>query len=321
MPRWIPASDTRKDNVFVEMFRVRQLGFFEAYSQFKRHVLKFQFRGLPILPGVVILFFVFLAVFGEFLSPYPPTRVHLADTLIPPFLHAGGSMTYPLGTDMLGRDMLSRIMAGARPSFIVAMLSIVVGGAIGATLGIISGYVGGKVDAVLMRLVDATLAFPIILLAMLLAIVLGPSLRNVVIALSVVLWARYARVIRGEVLSLKELDFVLMAKVCGASAPRIMFRHIFPNIRNTLVVLMTLQVGWCIVLEASLSFLGAGIPGPAPVWGSMIARGRDYLLSAWWISVMPGTAVALVCLSFNMIGDWLREVLDPKLRQTMRGVA
>lgn len=216
---------------------------------------------------------------------------------------------------MLGRDMLSRIMAGARVSFIVAMLTLFFGGLTGTTLGIISGYYGGKVDAILMRTADATLAFPIILLAMLLAIILGPSIQNVVISLGLVLWARYARVIRGEVLSLKERDFIALAKVAGASGPRIMFLHIFPNIRNTLLIMLTLQVGWVIIVEASLSFLGAGIPGPSPVWGSMISKGREYISTAWWIPFFPGLAVALVCLSFNMVGDWLREVLDPKSRQ------
>jgi len=297
------------------------MAFSKVYSQLKRYVMRLRLQGLPIIPALVILIFVILALFGESLAPYPPTQVHMSEALVPPFWQEGGTMTYPLGTDMVGRDMLSRLIVGARPSFIVAMLSIAAGGLIGAALGIISGYLGGKVDAVLMRAADATLAFPIILLAMLLAIVLGPSVRNVVVALSVILWARYARVIRGETLSLKELDYVLMAKVNGASGLRIMLLHIFPNVRNTLLVLMTLQVGWCIILEASLSFLGAGIPGPQPVWGSMISKGRDYLISAWWISVIPGIAVALVCLSFNMMGDWLREVLDPRLRQVFRGAA
>jgi peptide/nickel transport system permease protein len=210
-------------------------------------------------------------------------------------------------------------MAGARISFFVAILSILLGGLVGTGLGIISGYYGGTWDVLLMRTADATLAFPIILLAMLLAIVLGPSLQNVVVSLGLVLWARYARIIRGEVLSVKERDFVALARVAGSSNVRIMFRHIFPNIRSTLLVLLTLQVGWVIIVEASLSFLGAGIPGPQPVWGSMISKGREYITTAWWIPFFPGLAVALVCLCFNMLGDWLREVLDPKLRQVGGG--
>lgn len=301
------------------MFLVKNLGFFKVWSQLKWYVLKFRFRGYPVIPGLIILIFAFLAIFGDFLVAYPPNEICLLNRLIPPFWQEGGSMAHPLGTDMLGRDMLSRLMVGARISFIVAVLSLTLGGLVGTALGIMSGYWGGKVDAVLMRAADATLAFPMILLAMLLAVALGPSLQNVVIALGIVLWARYARVIRGEVLSLKEQDFVTLSKVAGSSGLRIMFQHIFPNVRSTLLVLLTLQVGWCIIVEASLSFLGCGIPGPTPVWGSMIAKGRDYIMLAWWVPVLPGVAVAAVCLSFNMVGDWLREILDPKLRQVIGG--
>jgi peptide/nickel transport system permease protein len=273
----------------------------------------------PLIPGVIIFIFIFLAIFGEALAPYPPNGVSLRERFLPPAWQSGGKTDHLLGTDNLGRDMLSRIMAGARVSSIVALLAITLGGFVGAALGIISGYYGKRVDAIVMRAVDATLAFPIILLAILLCMILGPSLQNVVISLGIVLWARFARVIRGEVLSLKERDFVALARVAGSSGLRIMARHIFPNIWNTLLVMLTLQVGWVIIVEASLSFLGAGIPGPSPVWGSMISKGREYITTAWWIPFLPGLAVSLVCLSFNMFGDWLREVLDPKLRQVGGG--
>jgi peptide/nickel transport system permease protein len=273
----------------------------------------------PLIPGVIIFIFIFLAIFGEALAPYPPNSVSLRERFLPPAWQSGGKTDHLLGTDNLGRDMLSRIMAGARVSSIVALLAITLGGFVGAALGIISGYYGKRVDAIVMRAVDATLAFPIILLAILLCMILGPSLQNVVISLGIVLWARFARVIRGEVLSLKERDFVALARVAGSSGLRIMARHIFPNIWNTLLVMLTLQVGWVIIVEASLSFLGAGIPGPSPVWGSMISKGREYITTAWWIPFLPGLAVSLVCLSFNMFGDWLREVLDPKLRQVGGG--
>ena len=289
------------------------------WSHLKRVPMKLKFRRYPIIPGAIVIIFIFLAIFGESLAPYSPNQMRLRERFVPPFWQKGGTVAHPLGTDPLGRDILSRIMAGARVSFIVAILALTLGGMVGTVLGIISGYYGGKVDAILMRTADATLAFPIILLAMLLAIVLGPSLQNVVISLGIVLWARYARVIRGEVLSFKERDFVALARVAGASNFRIMFRHLFPNIRSTLLVLLTLQVGWVIIVEASLSFIGAGIPGPAPVWGSMIAKGREYVSMAWWIPFFPGLAVAVVCLSFNMLGDWLREALDPKLRQVVGG--
>jgi len=285
----------------------------------KQVLLKERFSRFPILPGGIVFIFIFLAIFGESLAPYLPNEMNLRERFLPPFWQEGGTMGHPLGTDMLGRDMLSRIMAGARVSFIVAVLALTLGGLTGTVLGIISGYYGGKVDAILMRSADATLAFPIILLAMLLAIILGPSLQNVVISLGLVLWARYARVIRGEVLGFKERDFIALARVAGSSDFRIMFRHLFPNIRSTLVVLLTLQVGWVIIVEASLSFVGAGIPGPDPVWGSMISKGRDYVTMAWWIPFFPGVAVSVVCLSFNTLGDWLREALDPKLRQVIGG--
>ena len=287
------------------------------WSWFRQHILRF--RGYPVIPMLTILAFITICIFGELVAPHPPNKIYLQARLMPPFWQEGGSMTYPLGTDQLGRDMLSRLLAGARISGIVALLSLTLGGLIGTALGIISGYLGGKVDIILMRAADATLAFPVILLAMLLAIALGPSLQNVIIALAIILWARYARVIRSEVLSLKKRDFVALSRVAGASKFKIMYRHIFPNVRNTWLVLLTLQVGWCILLEASLSFLGAGIPGPTPVWGSMIAKGREYITLAWWIPFFPGAAVAVCCLSFNMAGDWLREKLDPRLRQAEGG--
>jgi peptide/nickel transport system permease protein len=282
--------------------------------QFKKGPLT-KLRKFPVLPGFVILLFVFMALFGNILAPYPSTELNLSDKFLPPFFQANGSMAHPLGTDMLGRDILSRIMAGAAPSLIVALMVVVLGGVGGSALGIISGYYGGKVDVVLMRAADATLSFPIILIAMLLAVTLGPSIQNVILAITVIIWARYARVIRGEVLSVRERDFVALARVAGASGPRIMFKHIFPNVLHTILVMLTLQVGFIVVLEATLSFLGAGIPPPTPVWGSLIAEGRRYVAREWWISFFPGLSLALVVLSFNMLGDWLREVLDPKLRQ------
>lgn len=272
-------------------------------------------RRFPIVPATIVFLFVLISLLGESIAPYGPNQIDLVNRLAPPVWQEGGSMAHPLGTDPLGRDMLSRIIVGARTSLIVAVAALLLGGGFGTAIGMISGYYGGKLDAVLMRAGDATIAFPIILLAMLLALILGPSLQNVIIAVGLVLWARFARVIRGEVLSYKERDFVALARVAGASDLRIMLVHLFPNVRNTLIVLLTLQVGWVIILEASLSFLGAGIPGPDPVWGSMISSGRRYVTSAWWIPFFPGLAVAAVCLSFNMLGDWLREIFDPRMRQ------
>jgi len=297
------------------MFAVRGLGFLNFLLQLKRYLLKLKSRKFPIIPGSIISLFIFMAVFGEILSPYPATKVSLPEKFLPPFFLTKGSMDHPLGTDMLGRDILSQIMAGARPSLIVAVAVLAFGGLGGTALGIMSGYYGGKLDVILMRAADSTIAFPIILAAMLLAIILGPSIQNVIIAISLIIWARFARVIRGEVMSVKERDFVALARVAGASGTQIMFRHIFPNVAHTMVVMLTLQAGYTIIVEATLSFLGAGIPPPTPVWGGLISRGREYIRIAWWIPFFPGMALALIVLSFNMLGDWLREIIDPKLRQ------
>ena len=277
--------------------------------------LKFLKKGLPVFPAFIVGLFISVAIFGDSIAPYPADLISLPDKFTPPFFQAGGSLAHPLGTDELGRDVLSRILAGARPSLIVALAVIILGGLGGTAIGIISGYYGGKVDVLVMRAVDVSLTFPMILVGMLLAVILGPSLQTVVIAISLVLWSRYARVIRGEVLSVKEQDFVALARVAGASGPRIMLRHIFPNVTHTMLIMLTLQLGLIIIIEATLSFLGAGIPPPIPVWGRMMASGRDYLTSAWWVTTFPGIALSLVVLSFNMIGDWVREVIDPKLRQ------
>jgi peptide/nickel transport system permease protein len=206
-------------------------------------------------------------------------------------------------------------MYGGRVSMLVALFTLAIGGGIGTAIGLVSGYFGGRIDAVLMRSADSTLAFPIILFAILLVVAVGPNMANVVIAIALVLWARYARVIRGEVLSLRERDFIGRARVAGCSHFRIVMFHLFPNTVNTLLVLLTLQVGWVIIVEASLSFLGAGIPPPTPAWGSMVSDGREYVDTAWWVSAIPGIAIMLTVVAFNLFGDWLRDTLDPKLRQ------
>src|SRR5216110_3817501 len=235
--------------------------------------------------------------------------------LAPPIWSEGGAWTHPLGTDRLGRDLLSRILYGARVSLAAGVVTVALAGAIGGGIGLVAGYFGGRTGALLMRVTDATLAFPIILLALLLAVTVGPSFTNVVVAIAVILWARYARVIRGQVLTLMHLDFIAQARIAGAGAWRIITRHLLPNTLNTLVVLVTLQIGYVIIVEASLSFLGAGIPPPTPAWGSMIAEGRDVITIAWWVSFFPGLVILLVVLAFNLLGDWLRDTLDPKLRQ------
>ena len=226
-----------------------------------------------------------------------------------------GTTKYLLGTDHLGRGMLSRIIHGARISLIIATITLGIGGAVGTTLGLAAGYFGGWVDELLMRIVDIFLALPLILVALVLVVALGPSFALIVGVLILFIWVRFARQIRGEVLHLKTTDYVALAKVAGASTPRILFIHLFPGIVNTLIVVATLQVSIVILAESGLSFLGAGVPPPTPAWGSMVANGRDVLADAWWISTMPGVAILLTVLSLNLFGDWLRDRLDPKLRQ------
>lgn len=275
-------------------------------------------RGLKRYPMVSLAILLFLlvipAIFAPLVAPHDPYQGALSQRLIPPFWQEGGTSQYLLGTDKLGRDMLSRIIYGARVSLTVSLIAIFVGGIVGTVVGLISGYLGGRTDAVLMRLVDISLSLPTILLALVLVAAVGPSFGTVITVLIVLLWARYARLVRGETLSIKGLDFIARARVAGASHIRIMARYIFPNLVNSLIVLATLQVGYVILLESALSFLGAGLPRAEPAWGVMVADGRELIVTAWWVSMFPGLAILLTVLSLNLLGDWLRDHFDPKLK-------
>jgi peptide/nickel transport system permease protein len=226
-----------------------------------------------------------------------------------------GGSKYLLGTDHLGRDLLSRTIYGARISLIMATVTLGVGGTIGIVLGLLAGWNGRLIDELIMRLVDIELSLPLILVALVLVVALGQSLTIIVAVLAVWIWPRFARMVRGEVLQLKNMDYVALARVAGASPLRIMLVHLLPGTINTLIVVATLQVGTVILVEASLSFLGAGVPPPIPAWGSMVAEGRDRLADAWWIATVPGIAILLTVMSLNLFGDWLRDKLDPRLRQ------
>ena len=272
-------------------------------------------RRLPLFSLGVIGAFVVVALIAPLLGLSNPQEQSLRKRFRPPVWEERGTWEHPLGTDRLGRDMLSRIIWGARVSLAAGVVTVLLASAFGAAVGLVAGYYGGRVDIALMRFTDATMSFPVILLALILAVTVGPSFTNVVVAIAVILWARYARVIRAQVLTLMQLDFIAQSRIAGAGGWRIITRHLFPNTLNTLVVLVTLQIGYVIIVEASLSFLGAGIPPPTPAWGSMISEGREYVTSAWWASFFPGLAILLVVLAFNLIGDWLRDTLDPKLRQ------
>jgi peptide/nickel transport system permease protein len=267
-----------------------------------------------VLSVLILILFVIVAVFADFLAPYSPKEINLAKSLTPPFFLQGGSEEYLLGTDLLGRDILSRLIYGARISLIVAVIGVFLAGSFGGMVGIIAGYSGGWADAIISRAADIMLGFPTILLALILAVVVGPSLTTVAFVVTLIYWASYARQSRGETLQIREMDYVKLARTAGCSNLTIMRRHILPNVSNSLVILATLNVGMVITLEAALSFLGAGIPPPTPSWGSMCADGKGLLIEAWWVSFMPGIAITLVVLSCNLFGDWLRDRLDPKLR-------
>jgi peptide/nickel transport system permease protein len=273
------------------------------------------FGRLPWTAFVIIVVLVVVAVCAPVIAPHSATEQSLPDKLRPPAWQEGGSTTHLLGTDLLGRDVLSRLVYGARVSLTVAVAALLCGGGVGLALGIVAGYAGGRLDGLIMRVVDATLTFPTILIALLLTVSLGQGLRTIVIAVTLIIWARFARVVRGEVLAVKARDFVALARVHGCSHLRIMAVHIVPNVMNTFMVLLTLHIGFVIIVEASLSFLGAGIAPPTPSWGQMVADGRSHIASGWWLSVVPGTAILLVVLAFNLFGDWLRDWLDPRLRQ------
>jgi peptide/nickel transport system permease protein len=276
----------------------------------------FRSEGFPLIPMSILGLLLFAAVFANVLAPHDPEVGNLGERFRPPFWQQGGSEKFILGSDHLGRDVLSRLIFGARVSIVVGFTAVLFAGVVGTVLGILSGYLGGWVDQVIMRVTDAWLAIPALTYAIFLAAVVGPSEMNIVIILGLVYWTRYARVIRGEVLSLKERDFVRLAIVAGCSKRTIMKRHILPNVLNSAIVLGTLMLGVVVVTEAALSFLGVGVPPPKPAWGLMLADGKKGLMAGyWWLTVLPGCCIMLMVLSANLLGDWLRVKLDPQLRQ------
>jgi len=270
----------------------------------------------PVIPIIILAVIAFMAVFANFLAPHDPEVGSLTARFRPPFWQTGGSTNHLLGTDQLGRDVLSRLIFGARVSMVVGFTAVIFAGVIGTVLGILAGYIGGWVDQVVMRITDAWLALPALTFAIFLAAIVGPSMWNIVIILGAVYWTRYARVVRGEVLSLKEREFVRLAIVAGCSKMTIMRRHILPNVVNWAIGLATLMLGVVIVTEASLSFLGVGVPPPKPAWGLMLSDGKQGLMVGyWWLTVLPGCCIMFMVLSANLLGDWLRVKLAPQLRQ------
>ena len=274
-----------------------------------------ELRRWPVSSIIILGLFVIAAGGADWISPYELNEGELGDRHIPPMFF-GGTVEHVLGTDYLGRDILTRTIYGARISLMVAAVVLGVGGLFGTVVGMISGYFGGWVDEIIMRVVDIKFSLPFILIALALALILGPSLPLLLGLLAFLIWGGFARQVRGEVLVLKEMDYVALAKVTGASTPRILYKHILPGVLNTIVVVATIQVGNIILAEASLSFLGAGVPPPTPAWGSMVALGRLYVVDAWWDSLAPGMVIALVVIAFTLLGDWVRDRMDPRLRQT-----
>ena len=285
-------------------------------------------RAWPILPGAIVVLMIVTAVFAPLVAPSDPRKQSLADSRHPPVWFGNPELTerditrgtekaglYRLGADELGRDVLTRVVFGARLSLQIVAVALTSGVLVGTLLGLFAGYWGGWIDEIIMRLVDFWLALPFILVALVVAIVWGQSLMIMLGLLALLAWSPFVRNIRAEVLTLKELDYVNMARVAGATGSRIMIRHLLPGVFNTVVVIATLRVGSLILAEASLSFLGVGIPPPTPAWGLMVAEGRQWLTTAWWISFFPGLAIFLVVMSLNFFGDWLRDKLDPRLRQ------
>ena len=272
--------------------------------------LRSTFRGAPIFSLVVLTVAVVCAIFAPLLAPADPIQADRTKVLSPP-----GLSQHLLGTDNLGRDILSRMIYGARISVTVGFLAVFVSGAVGTLIALVSGVLRGWMDAILMRITDAFLALPYLVVAVTVVAILGSSLVNVILVIGLLRWMTYARTIRGEVLRLTEMDFIRLARVAGVSRPRVIMRHIFPNIVNTLLVLGTLEVGSAVITEASLSFLGLGIPRPLPSWGAMLAESQTYVFAAWWLPVFPGLAITLLVMASNLTGDWLRDRLDPTRRQ------
>lgn len=262
--------------------------------------------------GIVFATLVAVAFIAPLILPHDPYTGDLANRLQPPAWVRGGDLSNLLGTDVLGRDLLSRLIVGARVSLLVALLSVTGATLLGSTVGIAAGYAGGWIDSLLMRIVDLAISLPMILLALLVGVLVGPSLTNIVVIIGLVLWAQFARMARNETIRVNSLAFVDLARSAGSSPLRIVREHIVPNIAGPLIVLATLQVGTVIVMEASLSFLGVGVPPPAPAWGSMIAEGRSYVFSAWWICIFPGLAILFTVLVSNFLGDRLAETLLPE---------
>jgi peptide/nickel transport system permease protein len=290
-----------------------------ADTQYTRRRRGVTFRRLLRSPGgmvglVLVVLVMLVAVFAPVLSPHDPDKQNIVYRLKPPFWVEGGSMEYPLGTDSVGRDILSRVIYGSRISIFVGLAATAVSALLGVSLGLIAGYLGGGTDSVISRVGDVQQAIPFLVLAIAVAAMLGPGLFNLILVLVVTTWVTFFRVVRGEVLSVREEQYVLGAQSIGVSTLRIILRYILPNVAASIIVIATLLVANMIIFEASLSFLGLGVPSSVPTWGRIVADGREYIADEWWIAFFPGLAILITVMGMNLLGDWLREDLDPKRR-------
>ncbi|UWQ95169.1 ABC transporter permease [Rhodobacteraceae bacterium M385] len=290
-------------------------------NSYRRRELRRAFQSMltsrwALIGMLILLIVTFVAIFGPWLAPFDPNRQNIMMRLLEPGQPGAGDLTYWLGSDQLGRDTFSRLLYGARVSLLVGVAAIAVGGTLGTVAGLVSGYFGGWIDDVIMRLGDIQLAFPFILLAIMFLVVLGPGLVNIILVLGIGQWITYARIVRAQTLSLREKEYVEAARAMGDSTFSILFRTILPNIIAPLTVIASFNVAGVILSEAALSFLGLGVPPDVPTWGSMLSESRDHLLSnKWWLAVFPGLAIVFTVLAFNIIGDWLRDFLDPRLKE------
>lgn len=287
----------------------------DAFVQRRYQALNHFLRSRAALfGGAIVALLMLAAIFAPWLAPHDPTVQNLSITRLPPIWVHGAQHGYWLGTDELGRDMLSRIIFGARISAIVAFSVVVIGSVFGVTIGLISGYFGGIIDDVIMRIADVQLAFPYVLLAIAVIGVIGANLYTIIAVIGVTSWVQYVRVVRAEVLSLREREFVQAARAVGCTVPRIVFRHVLPNIVSSVTVIGTFELARAIIFEAALSFLGLGVPPQVPSWGNMLAEGRQYLDTAWWMGTFPGLAIMITVMGINVLGDGLRDAFDPSLR-------
>ena len=272
-------------------------------------------RRWPVLSAAIIVILTFVAIFAPLIVPHDPLDSVLLERNVPPAWYEEGTMKYPLGKDPIGRDVLSRLIMGTRISLMIVAVSMIVGTVVGTGLGLIAGFKGGIIDEIIMRAVDIWFGIPFILVALIIAVVVGPGLTTMMGLLALASFGGFVRQVRAEVLSLKERDYVALARVAGASTTRILMVHILPGVSSTVMVIATMSTGGLILAESFLSFVGAGVPPPTPTWGAMVADGRGYMRAAWWITVVPGVAILITVMSLNFLGDWLRDKLDPRLRQ------